>query len=399
MKLVGKVPVEPLDDERLTNIERNLVVHVSEMSQRPLRAPSRMLAFAGVALAVVAAGFFGWKLRGNGTPAELGPKSEQFVMKDGALELGDAQITGKDFAVTRTKDRVEVVMREPGKLDLHVEHKPGRLFVVHAGNVDIEDVGTRFSVDYDGKNVDVSVTEGEVTVKHGSAEESIKAGEAWDLEIGKISIAALAAKQAAALVAQAQVPTPNTVVGAAGTGSGAVRSGSNATSNSGSNATSNSGSNAGAGSGSGRPRKIGGPDAKKALEKWPDEPQVAATAKDPKEAVKEYLGKTQALPQPQTLAQLQDKADLLQSIAVMHIRAKNYAGAIRALDGVLHERRASDWPAYTSALWLDVRAKCLLARTRGPTFDDACRVAAEKYIVKIPTGPQSGIVQQVLNEI
>ena len=31
MNLAGKVPVEQLSDERLTNIERNLVVRVSEM--------------------------------------------------------------------------------------------------------------------------------------------------------------------------------------------------------------------------------------------------------------------------------------------------------------------------------------------------------------------------------
>ena len=51
MKLVGKVPVETLDEERLTNIERRLVVAVSEMTQHPMRAPRRLLAFAGVGLA------------------------------------------------------------------------------------------------------------------------------------------------------------------------------------------------------------------------------------------------------------------------------------------------------------------------------------------------------------
>src|SRR5687767_5051508 len=101
MKLVGKVPVEPLDDERLTNIERRLVVHVSEMKQQPMRAPRRMLAFAGVAMAVLVAGFVGWKLRGDGTPVVAPSDPEQLAMTAGALDLGGAEITGKDFTVTR----------------------------------------------------------------------------------------------------------------------------------------------------------------------------------------------------------------------------------------------------------------------------------------------------------
>ena len=186
MKLVGKVPVEPLDDERLTNIERKLVVHVSEMQQSRVRAPRRLLAFAGVAAAVVVAGFIGWKLHRDPVVTPAAP--EQLAMTGGALDLGDAQITGKDFTVTRSAARTDIVMK-PGKLELHVDHKPGRLFVVKAGDVEIEDVGTRFSVDYDGKNVDVRVTEGEVKVKHAGKELSIKAGNAWTLELGPITIA------------------------------------------------------------------------------------------------------------------------------------------------------------------------------------------------------------------
>ncbi|HEY5921230.1 MAG TPA: hypothetical protein VIV11_06150, partial [Kofleriaceae bacterium] len=157
MKLVGKVPVEPLDDERLTNIERSLVVQVSEMAQRPrgMRAPWRLLAFAGMAMAVLVAGFVGWRMRGEGTPIVAPPRPDHVAMKAGALDLGDAQITGNDFTVMRSAGRTDIEMVRPGKLDLHVDHKPERLFVVRAGGVEIEDVGTRFTVDFDGKNVDV----------------------------------------------------------------------------------------------------------------------------------------------------------------------------------------------------------------------------------------------------
>ena len=99
------------------------------------------------------------------------------------MELGDAQITGRDFVVTRTGQRVEVVMQQPGHLELHVDHKPGRLFVVRAGDVEIEDVGTEFSVDFDGKNVDVRVTEGEVKVKHAGKDTAIVAGQKLAMKV------------------------------------------------------------------------------------------------------------------------------------------------------------------------------------------------------------------------
>jgi hypothetical protein len=375
MKLVGKVPVEPLDEERLTNIERKLVVHVSEMSQRPLRSPRRSLAIAGVAMAITLSGAVGWRMRGL-HPQVVAPAHPDVVaMKSGALDLGDAQITGTDFTVMRSPGRTDIEMA-PGRIELVVEHEPGRLLVVKAGNVEIEDIGTRFSVDYDGKNVDVRVTEGEVRVKQAGKEFPIVAGNAWTIADGPIALAQLEAKQAAAVVAQAQsqaqpqvqVPDPVDVVAAAGSGSGSGR-------------------------GTSRPRKAGPPNAKRSFENWLDEPLVATDEKDPKKAVLAYLGMVKDLPEGE------EKANLMQSIAVMHLRAKKYDLAKRALESVLHERRASEWPAYKSALWLDVRAKCLLARTKGPMFDDACRLAGEKFIVKFPDGPEAGAVQQLFSEL
>ncbi len=408
MNLVGKVPVEQLSDERLTNIERNLVVRASEMRQQPSRSPRRLLGCAGVAAAVAVAGVVGWKLHRDPVVAPTQP--DELAMKDGVLDLGDAEITGKDFEVKRTAARTDIVMR-PGRIELHVDHKPERLFVVRAGNVEIEDVGTRFSVDFDGTHVDVRVTEGEVKVKHAGKEAAIVAGNAWTLEDGTIAIAALDAKQAT-LVAHAQVPDPVDVVGAAG-GSGAGgghragadigRSGAAGAGGNGSSAAAGSGSSGGSGSGSGNgsgagKRRAGGPDAKNSLEKWLDEPLVPpSNAKDTRQSINSYLEQVQNLPEGER------KAELLQSIAVMHLRAKHYAQAVSVVGAILYKRQGagtwSDWPAYNSALWLDVRAKCLLSRSRGPTFDDACRLAAQKFIAKFPDGAQAGSVQQLLSEI
>ena len=101
MKLVGKVPVEPLDDERLTNIERNLVVQVSEMSQRPMRAPSRMLAFAGVALAVVVAGFVGWRIGRDNEPVVAPPRPDYVAVKSGAGATSDYSGGVKAFVLVK----------------------------------------------------------------------------------------------------------------------------------------------------------------------------------------------------------------------------------------------------------------------------------------------------------
>lgn len=385
MKLVGKVPVEPLDDARLTNIERNLVVHVSEMSQhRTVGAPRRWLAFAGVAAAVALAGFIGWKLHRD--PALPPAPAQQLAMKDGVLDLGDAQITGKDFEVTRTAARTDIVMR-PGRIELHVDHQPGRLFVVKAGDVEIEDVGTRFSVDFDGKHVDVRVTEGEVKVKHAGKELTVKAGDAWDIEIGPITIAQLTAQQAAAAnpnasahaVVPAPMPNTNVVTPSANHSNG--------------NAVGN-------GSGT-KPSRDSSSDAKKALEKFPIEPLRPTSATNAEAAITDYLQQAKTMPSGA------DKDEVLQSLAVMYLRQKDHASASYMIKGIL-QRQGGDSDAFKEALWLDMRIKCLTSYERDGDrdskadrkFDDACRLAAQRYLVKFPTQPgRSGIAQTVLNEI
>src|SRR5262249_36120755 len=152
-------------------------------------------------------------------------------------------------------------------IDLHVEHKPGRLFVVHAGDVEVEDIGTRFSVDYDGKNVDVRVTEGKVKVRRHGSEVEINASEAWTLELGKTTIVALADKAAAAAKAAPDnppAPAPDNIAKATGSaGSGAKTASALPT------------------------------NARKALlAAVPDESELVGT-KDPKQAIDKYLEKLQ----------------------------------------------------------------------------------------------------------
>src|SRR5262249_35531138 len=126
------------------------------------------------------------------------------------LHLGDAEIASSPNAeskIARSAGRVDVVLKI-GKIDLHVEHQPGRLFVVHAGDVEIEDIGTRFSVDYDGKNVDVRVTEGKVKDRRRGREAGVNASEAWPLELGKTTIVALGERAAPAAAPTPPAPAP-----------------------------------------------------------------------------------------------------------------------------------------------------------------------------------------------
>jgi hypothetical protein len=380
MKLVGKVPVEPLAEERLTNIERNLVVRVSELrEQRTVRAPRRLLAFAGVAMAVAVAALVGWKLHRD--PVLPAPAAEQLAMKNGALVVDGAEIAGTDFVVTHQRGRVDVVMEHAGRLDLHVVHDPSRLLVVKVGDVVIEDVGTRFSIDYDGHDVEVRVTEGAVKVTRGGREQTVAAGNAWTLELGPITIAELdkhtprvAAAQPAAPDAAPEIPKVDNPTEVAGP---IARSGSG----SGSNAAGGSGS----GSGGGSRHKAGVTNAHKALANAPlvDEPLDIGIA-DPKQALLEYSQRASGV------GSAQDTGVMLYSMAVVQHRAANDAGALHTLQAVTRREGGS---RYQAGMWLEVVIRC------GHAFDESCRRAAERYRTKFPAGHQTGVADVIVSEI
>jgi FecR protein len=201
--LKGRIPVEPLDDERLTNIERRIVTGAADAAARgrDVRAPRFGFAMA-IALTVVVAigaGFAGWKLRGGGTtapvataePVRVDTSSERTV-----LDIGDARIESDphtDFTITRPDGGVLVTMKR-GKVELQVDKRGDRApLVVAAGDTRVTVVGTQFSVDYgDGTGpVEVRVTEGIVKVERLQQEVRLAAGQAWTTKLGAVAIAAL----------------------------------------------------------------------------------------------------------------------------------------------------------------------------------------------------------------
>jgi hypothetical protein len=277
-------------------------------------------------------------------------------------------------------------------LDLHVDHRPDRLFVVKAGNVEIEDVGTRFTVDYDGKNVDVRVTEGEVKVKHAGKDIAITASNAWTLELGPITIAALQARAQQVATAEpapdpsapttaSTLPTPSTSIAATTPSeAGDSPSGEQPTT---SDPTAGSAVRAGSGSASST-KKAGKTNARKALEHAPLEPPDEVGTDEPKAAISSYLERIKSMPEGE------DKARVLYSIAYMQYRAKQDGPALHSISGVLKRQGG---PAYKAALWLSVRIQCMKA------FDDACRMATQKYLAKFSDGLHAGVAQEILKDI
>ncbi|MEP6860977.1 MAG: FecR family protein [Deltaproteobacteria bacterium] len=196
MTLRDRIPVEQLDDERLTNIERRLVVGVSELStKRSARRGLAAIGFRGAGVvAIAAAAVIGWKL--HAVPAAdppPAPTAQHFQVADGSrISVDGATLAGNaSYDVTRDPQRVLIDMQR-GKLELAVVHDPHRTLVIRAADTEIEDVGTRFRVDFDGANaVQVRVTEGEVKVTRHAQVVRVAAGNGWTTDRGLLALGEL----------------------------------------------------------------------------------------------------------------------------------------------------------------------------------------------------------------
>lgn len=199
MKLGGRVHVEPLDDERMTNIERKIVAGAADAAARPSRGRApRWLGFAAAAMAAVAAGVLGWKLRGGSAPdapvATEAPIEVATQENRSTLSIGDATITSDAktaFVITRPAGGVLVDLAR-GKVELEVAKRANRPpLVVRAGDTDVIVVGTHFTVDFgDGTGeVAVRVTEGVVRVVRHREEVRVAAEQAWETARGVIALA------------------------------------------------------------------------------------------------------------------------------------------------------------------------------------------------------------------
>jgi len=209
MTLRDHVAVEPLEEERLARIERAIVAGLPARHAAP--APWRALVPWGVAALAAAAALIAWRIAAR--PAELGapPPVVVAAAPDGTrVDLGDAVITtgtGATFTVTRPGDGVDVRLAR-GRIALEVASRKGRApLVVHADDVAVTVVGTRFAVEWDDE-VTVEVTEGLVRVARGGETAMVAAGQSWSRP-AHVAVAAL-------------VPTPPVAAGASGSDDDAV---------------------------------------------------------------------------------------------------------------------------------------------------------------------------------
>lgn len=420
MKLAGRIPVEPLDDERMTNIERRIVAGAADAAVMPARASrlSVALAFAAVAVvAVMGAGMVGWKLRGGDAPsattAEVTPIQVRTDEQRSTLDIGDARLqSGPEtaFEITRPDGGVLVTMTR-GKVTLDVGKRGDRpALVVKAGDTDVVVVGTQFSVDFgDGTgDVDVRVTEGIVRVVRHKQETRVAAGQAWTSKRGLLALSDLgpSAAGAAGAAGVADVDDGAKITDAAGrtTGDGFEIDMGDAPDvlrervatipdvrvrQQGVGTTLGRGPTPGGGGGgesSGRPRPLDDPrdpkfDLKSLIRSQPVLPALDVGEPDALKAMAEYR-------QIMMREKGANEAHAFYSMAVIQALKLGRTGdALVTLSAF--KRRAPTNEYYIPALWLEVRIKCLR------NIDDDCRQAAEVYKRRASEGPTFHVAEKI----
>lgn len=382
MKLVGRIPVEPLDDERLTNIERRIVAGAADAAAtlHPVRE-SRLHLVLGFAIAVVVvmgAGLVGWKARGGADPATVAatePLKVQTDQERSTLDIGDARIESSPataFTVTRPDNGVLIAMVR-GKVELEVGKRGDRApLTVRAGDTDVIVVGTRFSVDYgDGTgDVDVRVTEGVVMVVRQRKEVRVAAGEAWTTDQGLVALAELGARGPGATIGGPDRRGSGELEIDMGTAPDVLHdrvakvpdarvpaNGSNATT-----------------------RPIVPPNVRPRSLEHPDDPKGDLKSVIRSQPVLAPLdvgtpdGTTAMAKYREIMLQKKgpDEAYAFYSMAyVQYLKLGRDSDALSTLDRF--EQRAATSEYLVPALWLRVRIRCL------KKIDDNCRLAAEAY--------------------
>jgi FecR protein len=429
MKLAGRIPVEPLDDERLTNIERRVVAGaVDAAAHHALRAPRRVAGRVLTVAVIAAAGVVGWSLHGAPPRAPVAEPAAVRVEHDrerAVLDIEDARITSDPstvFTVTRPDGGVVIAMTR-GKLALEVDKRgPRPPLVVRAGETDVVVVGTQFTVDYGGGSgeVDVRVSEGSVRVIHQQQETRVAAGQGWRTRSGLVAsitpIKEAASPDGAAITASAASPPP----GVPGVPVVPVTAGSQAATDAASASSVAVASDHQAAVPDGPVGPIGSPaDATRRPTAGSEvvrrpariengRSRVATPSAPPSDPITDLRAAIRAQPVYPALAignlgadvALQAYSDIaahqsgdeashaFYSVAVVdHLRLGRNSDALHWLDAYV--RRFPGGKEYRAALWLRVRILCLAK------IDDRCRAAAYTYLHEAPTEPAARVAERL----
>lgn len=138
---------------------------VAEFAPARVRPRWMPLAAAAAVLLAVGLGYLAWPDRGSTTQryaSGIGARQEIRLADGSQIVLGAATALR-----TRLADGRRAVELERGEALFRVVHDPRRPFLVRAGAVTIQDIGTAFDVRRTGEQVTISVAEGRVRVADG----------------------------------------------------------------------------------------------------------------------------------------------------------------------------------------------------------------------------------------
>jgi hypothetical protein len=186
-------PIEPLSDISWQRIERNLLARAademasaSRQSQPPARDRRRAIAYAATSLATVAAAIAVWAVVRGGEEAAPAEVELSRLVTEGApttITVGDASITAAPntaVIVGYGEAAGAQLVLERGEVRCAVPERPGRKpFVVVAGDVRVEVVGTLFAVERVADSARIVVERGVVLVTEDGVLYTVHAGEHW----------------------------------------------------------------------------------------------------------------------------------------------------------------------------------------------------------------------------
>jgi hypothetical protein len=186
-------PIESLSDIAWQRIERNLLAQAAEemasaphQSEPPARDRRRTIAYAATSLATVAAAVAVWAVVRSGDEAAPAEVELSRLVTEGApttITVGDASITAApDTAVIVGYGEAAgaQLVLERGEVRCAVPERPGRKpFVVVAGDVRVEVVGTLFAVERVDDSARIVVEHGVVSVTENGVLYTVRAGERW----------------------------------------------------------------------------------------------------------------------------------------------------------------------------------------------------------------------------
>lgn len=180
--------IEPLSDTSWKRIERDLF---SRLDRTPAPAPEPRWRWkpvarwtAGLATAALAAAAVLLLIAGSDDDPSSPHVQPRVVTGDAPTELtvgrATLDIASHSSLWVNASQKTTTIMLEQGTVTCTVPSRPAdQPFIVTAGDVRVEVIGTQFSVSHHGESIGVAVTEGVVQVFHDGRLTSVKAGESW----------------------------------------------------------------------------------------------------------------------------------------------------------------------------------------------------------------------------